>query len=149
VSLFFVGVELFTAFYSGIPEHEAQFIYLFAGLHGHTGLVGWMWAFAVLAAGALAVLLIPGLRKQETWLAPACVAVFASLWIEKGLGLVLPGFIPSPLEAMTEYHPTGPEIAITLGVWAVGFLILTAFYKIFTAVRGAASMPAGPTAGGR
>ncbi|MDD4241095.1 MAG: polysulfide reductase NrfD [Smithellaceae bacterium] len=149
VSLFFVGVELFTAFYSGIPEHEAQFIYLFAGLHGHSGLVGWMWAFAVLAAGALAALLIPGLRKQEKWLAPACVAVFASLWIEKGLGLVIPGFIPSPLEAMTEYHPTGPEIAITLGVWAVGFLILTAFYKIFTAVRGAASMPAGPTAGGR
>ncbi|MBP7342849.1 MAG: polysulfide reductase NrfD [Syntrophaceae bacterium] len=149
VSLFLVGVELFTAFYSGIPEHEAQFIYLFAGLHGHSGLVGWMWAFAVLAAGALAALLIPGLRKQEKWLAPACVAVFASLWIEKGLGLVIPGFIPSPLEAMTEYHPTGPEIAITLGVWAVGFLILTAFYKIFTAVRGAASMPAGPTAGGR
>jgi Ni/Fe-hydrogenase subunit HybB-like protein len=149
VSLFFVGVELFTAFYSGIPEHEAQFIYLFAGLHGHTGLVGWMWAFAVLAAGALAVLLIPGLRKQETWLAPACVAVFASLWIEKGLGLVIPGFIPSPLEAMTEYHPTGPEIAITLGVWAVGFLILTVFYKIFTAIRGVASMPAGPAAGGR
>jgi molybdopterin-containing oxidoreductase family membrane subunit len=150
VSLFFVGVELFTAFYSGIPEHEAQFIYLFAGLHGHTGLVGWMWAFAVLAAGALAVLLIPGLRKQETWLAPACVAVFASLWIEKGLGLVLPGFIPSPLEAMTEYHPTGPEIAITLGVWAVGFLILTVFYKIFTTVRGGiVSVPAGPAAGGR
>ena len=150
VSLFLVGVELFTAFYSGIPEHEAQFIYLFAGLHGHTGLVGWMWAFAVLAAGALAVLLIPGLRKQETWLAPACVAVFASLWIEKGLGLVLPGFIPSPLEAMTEYHPTGPEIAITLGVWAVGFLILTVFYKIFTTVRGGiVSVPAGPAAGGR
>ncbi len=150
VSLFFVGVELFTAFYSGIPEHEAQFIYLFAGLHGHTGLVGWMWAFVVLAAGALAVLLIPGLRQQEKWLAPACVAVFASLWIEKGLGLVIPGFIPSPLEAMTEYHPTGPEIAITLGVWAVGFLILTVFYKIFTTVRGGiVSVPAGPAAGGR
>jgi hypothetical protein len=31
---------------------------------------------------------------------------------------------------------TGTEIGITLGVWAIGFLILTLFYKIFTTVRG-------------
>jgi molybdopterin-containing oxidoreductase family membrane subunit len=65
----------------------------------------------------------------------ACVAVFTSLWIEKGLGLVITGFIPSPLETITEYNPTGPEIAITLGVWAAGFLILTLFYRIFTTVH--------------
>ena len=55
--------------------------------------------------------------------------------IEKGLGLVITGFIPSPLEALTDYSPTGPEIAITVGVWALGLLILTLFYKIFVSVR--------------
>lgn len=135
VSIFFVLVELFTVFYSGLPEHEAHFQYLFAGLHGHTNLVPWMWASTVLAFGALVMLLIPKVRRQEKWLALACVAVFVSLWIEKGLGLVITGFIPSPLETITEYQPTGPEIAITLGVWATGFLILTLFYRIFTTVH--------------
>jgi molybdopterin-containing oxidoreductase family membrane subunit len=137
VSIFFVLVELFTVFYSGLPEHEASFIYLFAGLDGHQNLVPWMWTSTVLAFAALVMLIVPAVRRREGWLAAACVAVFIALWIEKGLGLVVAGFIPSPLEAVTEYHPTGPEIAITLGVWAAGFLILTALYQIFIAVRGA------------
>ena len=134
-SIFFVMVELFTAFYSGIPEHEEPFRYLFAGLDGHNNLVPWMWASAALAVGALAALIYPRARQNEAILAVACVAVFISLWIEKGLGLVVTGFIPSPLGAVTEYFPTGPEIAITLGIWAGGLLILTMLYQIFLAVR--------------
>lgn len=134
-SIFFVLMELFTAFYSQIPEHTHHFAYLFAGLEGHTNLVAWMWASAVLAFTALGILTIPRIRSSERWLAVACVAVFVSLWIEKGLGLVITGFIPSPLEKITEYVPTTPEIFITLGVWAAGFLLLTIFFRIFVAVR--------------
>lgn len=136
-SIFFVGVELFTAFYSGIPEHMRAFQYLFAGLEGHGTLVGWMWTSAVLACAALIALIYwnAGARRHEGILVAACAAVFISLWIEKGLTLVVTGFIPSPLERLTEYAPTGPEIAITLGVWAAGFLILTMLYKIFISVR--------------
>jgi len=133
-SIFFVLMELFTAFYSQIPEHAGHFQYLFAGLDGHHNLVPWMWTSAVLAFAALGMLIIPSIRRKEGWLAMACVFVFVSLWIEKGLGLVVTGFIPSPLETITEYVPTGTEIAITLGIWAVGFLILTILYKIFIAV---------------
>jgi len=135
ISIFFVLMEIFTVFYSGLPEHEAHFIYMFAGLHGHNNLAPWMWASALLAFGALVMLVIPKIRQNEGWLALACVAVFLSLWIEKGLGLVITGFIPSPLETITEYNPTGPEIAITLGIWALGLLILTLLYRIFIAVR--------------
>jgi molybdopterin-containing oxidoreductase family membrane subunit len=63
------------------------------------------------------------------------VAVFGSLWIEKGLGLVVTGFIPSPLEKITEYYPTAPEVLITLGVWAMGFFILTILYKVAISVK--------------
>jgi len=145
VSIFFVGVELFTVCYSQIPEHMHHFQYLFAGLHGHTNLSGWMLASAILAFGALVLLVIPSVRRNEVWLALACIAVFVSLWIEKGLGLVITGFIPSPLGAITEYSPTGPEITITLGIWAAGFFLLTVFYKIFVHVRGSTDgSPCGP-----
>ncbi len=89
---------------------------------------------AISAFAALTMLIIPSIRRREEWLAIACVFVFVSLWIEKGLGLVVTGFIPSPLETVTEYFPTGAEIAITAGVWAIGFLILTLLYKIFISV---------------
>jgi molybdopterin-containing oxidoreductase family membrane subunit len=135
VSIFFVFVELFTVFYSQVPEHMRHFQYLFTGLEGHHKLVPWMWTSAILAFAALTMLLITPVRRREGWLAIACVFVFVSLWIEKGLGLVIPGFIPSPLEAVTEYMPTGTEVGITLGVWAIGFLILTLLYKIFIGVQ--------------
>lgn len=134
-SIFFVLMEIFTVFYSQVPEHMQHFKYLFVGLHGHYALVPWMWAAVILAVVALLFLINPKTRQNETLLAVACAAVFASLWIEKGLGLVVTGFIPSPLEKITEYFPTGPEVAITLGVWALGFLVLTVLYKIAIAVK--------------
>ncbi|MBM4329767.1 MAG: menaquinol oxidoreductase [Deltaproteobacteria bacterium] len=135
ISVFFILMEIFTVFYSQIPEHMHHFIYCFAGLYGHYGLVPWMWAFVVLAAAAMILLVNPRTRQNETLLGVACVAVFASLWIEKGLGLVVTGFIPSPLEKITEYSPTMPEVLITLGVWAAGFLALTFLYKIAVTVK--------------
>ncbi len=134
-SIFFVVMEVFTVFYSQIPEHMQHFRYLFFGLHGQHALVPWMWTAVILAVLALALLLNPRTRRNETTLGVACAAVFASLWIEKGLGLVVTGFIPSPLEKITEYFPTGPEVAITVGIWAFGLLILTVLYKIAVAVR--------------
>ncbi len=134
-SIFFVAMEIFTVFYSQIPEHKHHFIFLFAGLEGHQFLVPWMWTAILLAALALVILLYPAYRQNENLLVVACGAVFISLWIEKGLGLVIPGFIPNPLQKISEYHPTGPEIAITMGVWALGLLILSFLYKIAVSVR--------------
>jgi molybdopterin-containing oxidoreductase family membrane subunit len=134
-SLFFVLVELFTAYYSQIPGHMQHLTYLFAGLEGYVLIARAMTAAALLAVAALILLILPQTRRREPWLALACVFVFAALWIEKGLGLVVTGFIPSPLERVADYIPTGPEIAITVGVWALGLLIVTLLYRIFVAVR--------------
>ena len=135
ISVFFVFMEIFTVFYSQIPEHMRHFQYLFVGLEGHQGLVPWMWAAVLLAGVALLLLLNPRTRRNETLLTIACAAVFISLWIEKGLGLVVTGFIPSPLETITEYSPTTPEVLITLGVWAMGLLVLTILYKVALSVK--------------
>ena len=122
VNVFFVLVEMFTALYSGIPHDVHPFAYLFTGLEGHAALRPWTWAGDFLAAACTVLLLVPPVRHQERWLAWLCAGVITSLWIEKGLALVMTGFIPSPLEHITEYAPTAPEIAITVGVYAVGGL---------------------------
>ena len=135
ISIFFVVLELFTAFYSQIPGHMQGFVYDFVGLHGKSNLVPWTWAFAIMAVVATLMLLCPPLRKNEKTLAVACVLVFISLWIEKGVTLVITGFIPNPFESITQYVPTVPEMAITLGVWATGFLVLTILYKVAVSVK--------------
>lgn len=135
VNVFFVAMEFFTVFYSGIPEHTHHFQYLFAGLEGHAALAPWMWTSMILAAVALVLLIVPRFRHNEKILTATCVIVFLSLWIDKGLGLIVGGFIPSPLGAVTEYSPTFPEISITLAIWAIGFLMITVFYKITLSVR--------------
>jgi molybdopterin-containing oxidoreductase family membrane subunit len=135
INVFFVLVELFTALYSDMPHHTHAFEYLFLGLHGHTALVPWMWAGAVLTVFAVVLLLFPRVRGNEKFLAVLCVTVITAIWIEKGLAMVVTGFIPSPLGRITDYAPTAPEIAITVGVYAVGFLVLTVLYKIVLSVR--------------
>lgn len=134
-NVFFMCLELFTAFYSGIPGHQHPFKYLFTGLEGHGRLVPLMWTSAILAIFSLILLVNPATRKNERTLAVAAAAVFISLWLEKGFGLIIGGFVPNPFERVFEYWPTGPETIITIGIWATGFLILTILYKIATTVK--------------
>lgn len=134
-NVFFLGLEFFTAFYSQIPGHMHSFVYLYAGLEGYSKLVPLMWLSSILAVVALGLLVFPQIRRNETALAIASVAVFFSLWIDKGFGLVVGGFVPNPFERVTEYWPTLPEFSISLAVWAFGFLVLTVLYKIAVSVK--------------
>jgi len=135
LNVFFLLLELFTALYSHVPEHSAAFRYLFFGLEGKHPLVPVMWLSVIMAAAALVALLVPALRNDRRILVVASALVFGSLWLDKGMGLIVAGFVPSPLGHVTVYTPTAPEIAIVFGVWAIGALILTVFYKITTSIR--------------
>lgn len=134
-NVFLLGLEFFTAFYSNIPGHMQPFKYLYAGIDGHTKLVPLMWISGIFALASLGILVFPSLRKNERILAFACVILFISLWIDKGFGLVVGGFVPNMFETVTEYWPTLPEVIITAGVWAIGLLVLTVLYKVAVAVR--------------
>ncbi len=59
-----------------------------------------------------------------------CVIIVIGVWIEKGMGLILPGFIPSPLGEIWEYFPRLPEIIISAGVWGIGLLLYTLLLKV-------------------
>jgi molybdopterin-containing oxidoreductase family membrane subunit len=135
INVFFFLCEVFVAFYSNIPEHMDHIKYLFVGLHGHGAYVPWMWASFSLMIVGIILTVNPYTRKNEGVLAVACVAIFAGTWIDKGLGMIAGGFTPSPLHEVVEYIPSIPEILIALGVWALGFLVLTALYKIVVGVK--------------
>jgi molybdopterin-containing oxidoreductase family membrane subunit len=94
-----------------------------------------MWTSIAFGLFGISLLIIPPLRRMHTFLAIACGSVFLSTWVDKGVGLVIGGFIPNPLEQITEYYPTFPEIAIATAIWAIGALILTILYKLVISVR--------------
>ena len=134
-NLFFLGLEVFTTAYSQIPDHMLHFKYLFFGLDGHYTYVPWMWVAVIAGLSAVLILLFPKNRQADNVLAFACLLVFLSCWIDKGLGMISGGFVPSPLEHVTEYIPTKLELMVTLGVYAAGFLILTILYKVAVGVK--------------
>jgi molybdopterin-containing oxidoreductase family membrane subunit len=135
LNVFFFLCEVFVVFYSAIPEHMDHFKYLFVGLHGHGVLVPWMWTSMILMVVAIILLVNPVTRKNESILVVSCLAVFIGTWIDKGLGMISGGFVPSPLHHVNEYVPTVPELLIGIGIWATGFLILTALFKIAVTVK--------------
>jgi len=134
-NLFFFVCECFVVFYSGIPSHMAHLQYLLFGYHGYHALVPWMWSGFILMTLGAVFLIIPKLRNNKTLLPISCAMIFIGAWIDKGLGMISGGFVPSPLHHVTEYAPTGKEIMVTLAVYATGLLVLTVLFKLATTVK--------------
>jgi len=136
--------EIFKEFYWP-SEHSAHARYLFFGLDGHHAITPFMWTSVVCNVLATGLISIRSLRENHAVLVPACFTLFVAIWIEKGLGLVIPGFIPSPLGEVVEYLPTWVEIFVTLGVIAVGLFSITALLKVFIYVETGAISSRGGT----
>jgi molybdopterin-containing oxidoreductase family membrane subunit len=134
ISLFFVGVELFTDFYNE-GQHGASIRYLFLGLQGLGSLRPWIWAALIMNLIAVTILMIHPLRENTKWLHTACVLTFLGIWIEKGMGLVVPGFIPTTVGEVFEYSPTAIELSIAMGIWAFGMLVFTLLAKTVIGVE--------------
>ncbi len=128
LNLFLLGAEVFKEFYSGSID-TYSILYLYFGLHGKSALVPWIWTATLLNISAFFLFLLPKTRENYTTLNMACLFVIIGVYIEKGLGLVVPGFVPDTLGEIYEYTPTTPELLITLGVWAAGALIYTLLLK--------------------
>jgi len=134
ISLFFVAAELFTDFYNE-SSHAGSIRYLFLGLGGLGSLRGWIWAALAMNLVAVTILSIHRWRTATTPLNLACGLAFVGIWIEKGMGLVVPGFIPTPLGEVFEYAPTLREGAVAIGIWAIGALVFTLLAKAGIAIE--------------
>lgn len=124
INLVMVISEVFTEFYSG-GSHTASARYLFLGLHGHNALVPWIWTAIVANILALGLFLSPVVLRRSGFLVLACILAFVAAWIEKGMGLIVPGFIPSTLHEIVEYLPSLVEWKVTAGIWAFGLMVYT------------------------
>jgi Ni/Fe-hydrogenase subunit HybB-like protein len=128
INVFLLANEVFKEFYSG-NLHVASSKYLFLGLHGHHALVPWIWTAVGLNLVGMFILILP-LSSSLRWLNAACVCCIVGIWIEKGMGLVIPGFVPTPLGAIVEYTPSLNETLVCIGIWAFGFMLYTIFLRM-------------------
>lgn len=135
VNVFLVVAEMWSALYSNVPAHVDHFRYLYVGLDGHAVLVPWMWVSAVLGVASIIMLIAPRVRHNQRLLAIACALVALSTWIDKGMGLVVGGFVPTPLAGITEYLPSAAEWFIAGGIYATALLVVTVLYKIAVGVK--------------
>jgi Ni/Fe-hydrogenase subunit HybB-like protein len=148
-NLFLLGAEVFKEYYSN-TEHLKHMQYMFTGIEGHTAIVPFMWFAVAASIAAFVLFLIPATRRHPLTLNLGCVLIFAGVYIEKGMGLVIPGMTPDTLGEIYEYQPTLTEIGVTIGVFGVGGLVFTFLVKaaipILLGTRKAGVPPPAPEA---
>ena len=156
LNLFMFGSEVFTELYSG-GSHHASARYLLFGLHGKHALVPWIWTGIALNLTSAVLIHVPASRTNNRVLFAACVCAFSGVWIEKGMGLIIPGFVPSTLHEIVEYTPSLTEWKVSAGIFAAGSMVLIVLLKttlpVFTgevsvARRSLTSFPPGPPSSG-
>lgn len=133
INLLMLFSEIFTLFYTG-GGHASAAHYLFFGSHGSYGLVPWIWTAIGMNLIGTALFFSPAALERGWMRIIACVLCIIGIWIEKGMGLIIPGFIPSTLHEIVEYTPSLVEWKVTAGIWAFGFLILTVLLKLIAVV---------------
>ena len=128
INFFLLMAEVFTDFYAG-STHIGSIQYLFFGIGEATALVPWIWSAVIMNTIALLILLSPAGNRMR-WMNLACVLLVVGIWIEKGMGLIIPAFVPTPLGEVVEYTPTLNETLVCLGIWAFGLMLYTIFVRI-------------------
>ena len=148
VNLFLLGAEVFKEFYSN-TEHAIHMKYMFLGVEGHTAIVPYMWLSVAASVVAFVLFLVPATRRNVVTLNLGCALIYLGVYLEKGMGLVIPGMTPDTLGEIYEYVPSRSEIAISAGIFSVGFLLFTLMVKVATPImlgEFRADAPAGTSA---
>jgi Ni/Fe-hydrogenase subunit HybB-like protein len=129
LNLFLLGAELFKEYYSA-TEHLRYTQYFWQGLGEHRALVPYAWLSLACSVVAFLLFLVPGTRRRFLTLNLGCLLIWAGVYIEKGMGLIIPGFTPSTQGQIYAYTPTAVEWGIAVGVFGTGFLVFTLLVKI-------------------
>jgi len=134
VNLFFVGVEAFAEFYQQ-TAHTVHATFQWFGAHGHPGISIYTRFALVLDVTAFVIFVVPFLRNRLPLLATACACAFGGIFIEKGMGLLLPGLTPDALGEVYAYEPSLNEVLVGAGVWGVGALLFTLMVRVASAIN--------------
>lgn len=128
-NLFLIGAEVFKEFYSN-TEHFVYSQYLYFGIGDHDPIVAFGRLSILFSVIAFFLFLIPATRKNPITLNIGAVLIFLGVYIEKGIGLIIPGFTPDSLGEIYEYFPSWTEIFVTMGIFSIGFLVYTIMLKV-------------------
>lgn len=133
VNLFLLGAEVFKEYYSD-TEHLIHMRYMFEGVEGHSPIVPYMWAAVACSIIAFVLFVVPRTRKHWVTLNIGCILIYTGVYLEKGMGLVIPGMTPDTLGEIYEYFPSRTEIWVAVGIFAVGSLAFTFMVKVAIAI---------------
>ncbi len=134
LTFFLMGCEIFKEFYTD-SLHVASAQYLYFGIHGHGLLQPYIWGGMALLVGAMTVFVVPSWRANRKLMVPAAIACVLGIWVEKGMGLLVPGFVPSPLGDLVEYTPSLVEFLVCVGIWSFGILLLATLSRVALAIQ--------------
>jgi Ni/Fe-hydrogenase subunit HybB-like protein len=133
LNLFFVGTEVFTEFYAQ-TSHSIHARFQWFGIHGESSIAVYTWAALCFNVVALVIFIVPKFRLNLNLLTLGCVFSFSGIFIEKGMGLLLPGFTPSSLGEVYGYTPSATEAWVGIGIWAIGALLFTLMARVAIAI---------------
>jgi [DsrC]-trisulfide reductase subunit P len=131
INIFLLGLEFFTVFYSNIPFHKHPFQYLYFGIDGYNRLMPLAWVSLFFSITAAFLLIIPAIRKNTAWLAVSLVMMILGLWIDKGVNMIITGFVPNAMNQIVEYMPSIYEIILILGIYSGGAMMFTILCKLY------------------
>ena len=129
LNLFLHGSEAFKEYYSN-TEHLLYTRYWFQGIGTHHTLVPYAWTAVALNITAFVLFITPRTRRYWLTLNIGCLATYAGCYIDKGMGLIIPGLTPDTLGEIYEYAPSLAELRVAAGVFALGFLVFTLMLKV-------------------
>jgi len=142
--LFLTFAEVFKEFYSG-TQHLVYTRYLWFGLKGQHSLVPFAWGSVACGLAAFLLFLIPRTRTNWFTLNLGCGLIYASVYIEKGMGLIIPGLTPDPLGEIYVYTPSLTEILVAAGIFGIGLLVFTLMLKVVVPIMlGETTLPPAP-----
>ena len=133
INLFFFFAEMFKEVYSD-TEHLVHLKYLFIGVGENRDMVMYGWASIIISFIAFLLFLIPATRKNPITLNIGAILIWLGVYIEKGTALLIPGFTPDSLGQIYIYRPSLVELKVSMGIFAIGFLIFTLITKIAIAI---------------
>jgi molybdopterin-containing oxidoreductase family membrane subunit len=133
LNLILLGAEVFKEYYSN-TEHVIHMRYMFTGVDGHTAIVPWMWLSVIASIAAFLLFLVPGTRRNPVTLNLGCALIWFGVYLEKGMGLVIPGMTPDTMGEIYEYFPSRNELWIAAGIFSFGFLLFTLMVKVATPI---------------
>jgi molybdopterin-containing oxidoreductase family membrane subunit len=130
INLFLLGAEVFKEYYSN-THHLVHYQYLLHGLHGKASPIApYAWLSIIMAFVSFLIFLVPATRRNLVTMNAGCLMIYSSVYIEKGIALIIPGYTPDTLGQIYEYVPSITELRVALGIFGFGFLLFTFMVKV-------------------